>query len=62
MIEKKTYYPSELKKDKCKSCREISNEIVIGDGRCVDCIEEEKFFNETMKNIGTQRSPFDIGS
>ncbi len=55
-----TYGPSELKKDRCKSCGEKSNEIVIGDGRCVECIEEEKFFNETMKNIGTQKSPFDF--
>ena len=62
MMEETTYSPAELKKGRCKSCGEKSNEIVIGDGRCVECIEEEKFFNETMKGIGTQRSPFDIGS
>lgn len=56
------YYPCELKKGRCKSCKEISKEIVIGDGRCIKCIEEEKSFNETMKKIGTQRSPFSIGS
>ena len=57
-----TYGRSELKKGRCKSCKEISKEIVIGDGRCVTCIEEKKFFNETMKNISTQRSPFDFWS
>jgi hypothetical protein len=57
-----TYEPFELKRGKCKSCKEISNEIVIEDGRCVDCIEAEKFYNEIMKGIGTQRSPFDMGS
>jgi hypothetical protein len=57
-----TYHPSELKRGKCKNCKEWSKEIVISDGRCVECIEEEKFFNETMKGIGTQKSPFDMGS
>jgi hypothetical protein len=56
------YEPCDLKKGKCKSCKEWSKEIVIGDGRCIDCIETEKFINETISGIGTQRSPFDIGS
>lgn len=45
-----TYLKSELGTGKCKSCDELSDEILIGDGRCVDCIEEQKFFNETMNN------------
>ena len=40
-----TYHRSELKQGKCKCCSEISNEIVIGDGRCVDCIQEEEFID-----------------
>lgn len=46
-----TYSPLELEKGKCKCCLEKSNEILIGDGRCVDCIEEENFYNNTMKGI-----------
>ena len=46
-----TYYDNELKRGKCTSCGEISNEILIDDGRCVDCIEAEKFYNETMKDL-----------
>ena len=40
-----TYHRSELKQGKCKYCSEISNEILIGDGRCVDCIQEEEFID-----------------
>ena len=61
-MEERTYKLHELKKGKCTSCGEKSNEIVIGDGRCVDCIEAERFYEETMKGVGTQRSPFDMGS
>lgn len=59
-----TYSKFDLKKGKCTSCGEKSNEILIEDGRCIDCIEEEKFIQETMKpkNNGTQRSPFGIWS
>jgi len=45
------YYPEDLEKGTCTSCDEESNEILIGDGRCVDCIEEEKFYEETMKGL-----------
>lgn len=46
-----TYSEHDLCSGKCKSCGEISNEILINDGRCVDCIEEQKFFEECMKDI-----------
>jgi hypothetical protein len=61
MIITETHYSKEVfKKGKCPSCGEKSNEILIEDGRCVDCVEEEKFIVQTMKtnNRGTQRSPF----
>lgn len=51
MITETTYSEYDLKKDKCKSCGEISNEILIDDGRCIDCIEEQKFYDETMKDL-----------
>lgn len=46
-----TYHPSDLEEGKCTSCDEQSDEIVEWDGRCVDCIEEEKFFELTMKGV-----------
>ena len=61
MKTKTVYQNFELKRGKCSSCGERSNEILIGDGRCVDCIEEQKFFEETMKNAPKQanhKSPF----
>lgn len=48
MITETTYYPEDLKHGECSSCGEISDEILIGDGRCVDCIEEERFIAVTM--------------
>ena len=43
MITETTYFPFELEHGVCSSCGEESDEILISDGRCVDCIEEEKF-------------------
>lgn len=51
MITETTYNQFELKKGKCTCCEEQSNEILIGDGKCVDCIEEQKFYDETMKGL-----------
>lgn len=45
------YSPDELTSGYCRACGEENNEILIGDGRCLDCIEDEKFFNETMKGL-----------
>lgn len=45
------YTPDELTSGHCRACGEESNEILIGDGRCLDCIEDEKFFKETMKGL-----------
>lgn len=44
------YDGEDLVKGICKCCLEKSNEILEDDGRCIDCIEEEKFINETMKH------------
>lgn len=51
MISETTYSESELESGKCTSCDEVNDEILEGDGRCVECIEEEKFYNETMKGL-----------
>jgi predicted ATP-dependent serine protease len=42
------YSESDLKKGKCKCCGEKSDKILIDDGRCADCIEEETFFEQIM--------------
>lgn len=48
MITEITYGSSDLESGTCISCGEKSNEILIGDGRCVDCIETELFYKMTM--------------
>lgn len=44
-----TYYASDLESGECISCGEDSLEILKQDGRCIDCIEEEKLFERSMK-------------
>lgn len=44
------YEPWELCYGVCPSCGEESDEILIGDGRCVGCIEAEKFYNKSMED------------
>lgn len=44
------YEPWELCYGVCSSCGEESDEILIGDGRCVNCIETEKFYNKSMED------------
>ena len=44
-----TYSDFDIEKGKCTCCGDLSMEILIDDGRCVDCIEEEKFIDLTMK-------------
>ena len=51
MITETTYSSHDLESGTCISCGEKSNEILIGDGRCVDCIECELFYKMTMNMI-----------
>lgn len=39
MITNTTYYSKDLEHGECSSCCDLSNEILIGDGRCIECIE-----------------------
>lgn len=48
MTSETTYFPDELEHGICRCCNEESDEILKEDGRCIDCIEEEKFINQTM--------------
>jgi predicted ATP-dependent serine protease len=50
MKTKTTYSQFDLKKGICKCCGENSNKILIDDGRCTNCVEEEKFFEQIMRN------------
>jgi len=49
MIIETTYSREELYKGKCSSCGEWSTTLLKGDSRCIDCIEADKFYEETMK-------------
>lgn len=49
MIEESTYSDFDLKSGICTCCSEESEEILIEDGRCIDCIEEEKNYKCNSK-------------
>jgi len=51
MFTETIYTPFDLEHGECSSCGEISDDILIDDGRCIYCIEEQKFFEETMKGV-----------
>ena len=51
MIEETIYSQSDIEHGICSSCDEESDEILIGDGRCIDCIEDQKFFEKTMEGV-----------
>jgi len=42
------YQEHELEVAFCRSCCKGSREILIGDGRCINCFEKQEF-NEKMK-------------
>jgi hypothetical protein len=50
MIQTTTFHSNDLRSGSCKSCGEYSDEIVKGDGRCVDCVFDQQFFDSTMKD------------
>ena len=54
MIKETTYNPSELHSGKCEWCGEKSKELIYtedGEEVCIDCVEEVKFINETLKGL-----------
>lgn len=44
-----TYSKDDFEKGVCESCGKETEFILIGTNECVDCIEDEKFYEETMK-------------
>ena len=53
MITETIYSEFELEKGKCQYCGEKSNEILIGEQMCIDCIEAIKFENQTINSNET---------
>ena len=54
MVTVTIYTPSDLHSRECEWCGEKSNELIYtedGQEVCVDCIEEMKFYEGTMKGI-----------
>ncbi len=54
MIIETNYDAGELHSGTCDWCGKQSDELVYTDGGeevCVDCIEAERFYRETMKGI-----------
>lgn len=49
MIEERNYNTEDLMHGICECCGEESDKIDPDTGRCVDCIEAERFYTETMK-------------
>ena len=49
MIIETTYSIDDLCHGICKRCGEESHEIDTRTGWCIDCIEEERFYQESMK-------------
>jgi len=54
MIYQTDYYDSDLSDGTCRSCNEETR-VVEGDGRCPDCIEEQKFYEMTMSGLNDNR-------
>lgn len=50
MITERIYHPSELHHGVCSFCGDESDEITE-EGLCVDCVEAELFYQETMKGL-----------
>ena len=49
MVSETIYNAGDLIYGVCERCGEESNEIDPNTGWCIDCIEEEKFYRESMK-------------
>ena len=49
MIIETTYDIYDLRYGICERCGEESHEIDPTTGLCIDCIEEERFYQESMK-------------
>lgn len=48
MVTETIYKQEELEHGICSSCNQESDEILKEDGRCIDCIEADKFYDMTM--------------
>lgn len=57
MMTTTTYNTFDLTDGVCPSCGEDSDEIYVYDpeGRCIDCIQEQEFYESTMRGIYDER-------
>ena len=51
MIIETTYNQYDLMYGVCELCGKESSEIDPTTGWCIDCIEEERFYQETMRGL-----------
>ena len=51
MICETIYGESNLMHGICECCGEESDEIDINTGICIDCLEEQRFYEMSMKNF-----------
>lgn len=51
MITETIYTEEDLESGECTSCGEDNDEILIDDGRCIECVEADNFYEETMKGL-----------
>ena len=51
MIIETTYSPYDLVYGVCEHCDEECSEIDPTTGWCIDCIEEERFYQQTMRGL-----------
>ena len=58
MIIETTYGIDDLRHGICERCGEESNEIDTRTGWCIDCIEEERFYQESMRMSNRSYSAF----
>lgn len=58
MIIETTYSIDDLRHGICKRCGEESHEIDTRTGWCIDCIEEERFYQESMRMVNSLSKTF----
>lgn len=51
MTTETTYGPWDLERGECVCCGEVSDIIVKGTDTCADCIEDQKFYEESMRDL-----------
>lgn len=56
MIQETTYEPSDLTDGRCVSCGDETELILIGTDQCIECIESDKFEEETNRMFNNEEN------